>query len=277
MIQFRYITILLLTLLILPITLQGQNAESSHEFLDEKVIVGNDTVNIIIPEKYTFGRYDRGLYNYLFIPKGQWALGLTASYGEFNTDDLQVLSIIEDFNFKGSLYSVNPSVSYFFSNNQSIGLRFKYTNGAADLSGLSVDFDEDLNFTIKDVSYHSHNFAGDLFYRNYIGLSRHKRFGLFNEVSLSFGCGNARFKRYYNDELRDTETISTEARLNFSPGICVFIMDYISFNVSFGVFGLYYIDQRQTTNGIEDGKRRSSGANFKFNMFNINFGLGIHI
>ena len=129
MVQFRYITIVLLMLLMLPIRLHGQNTESSLELYDEKVIVGNDTVSIIIPEKYAFGRYDRGLYNYLFIPKGQWALGLTASYGEFNTDDLQVLSIIEDFNFKGRLYSVNPSVSYFFSNNQSIGLRFKYTNG----------------------------------------------------------------------------------------------------------------------------------------------------
>ncbi|HRN04977.1 MAG TPA: hypothetical protein PLL05_07995, partial [Muribaculaceae bacterium] len=38
--------------------------------LDEKVIVGLDTVSIIIPE-HNFGRYDRGLYNYLFIPKGQ--------------------------------------------------------------------------------------------------------------------------------------------------------------------------------------------------------------
>ncbi len=60
--------------------------------MDELVIVGNDTVPIVIPER-NFGRYDRGLYNYLFIPKGKWSFGLTASYGELNTDDVQVLSI----------------------------------------------------------------------------------------------------------------------------------------------------------------------------------------
>ena len=36
----------------------------------EKVVVGKDTVDIIIPQR-NFGRFDRGLFNYLFIPKGQ--------------------------------------------------------------------------------------------------------------------------------------------------------------------------------------------------------------
>jgi hypothetical protein len=49
------------------------------ELEKEKVIVGEDTVSVILPER-NFGRYDRGLYNYLFIPKGKWAIGLTASY-----------------------------------------------------------------------------------------------------------------------------------------------------------------------------------------------------
>ena len=40
-----------------------------HSDLDERVIVGKDTVSIVIPEP-NFGRYDRGLFNYLFIPKG---------------------------------------------------------------------------------------------------------------------------------------------------------------------------------------------------------------
>jgi hypothetical protein len=35
--------------------------------------------------------------------------------------------------------------------------------------------------------------------------------------------------------------------------------------------------QSQTTNGMEDGSRFTSGANFKFNVFNINFGLAIVI
>ena len=77
-----------------------------------KVIVGGDTVSMIIPEQ-NFGRYDRGLFNYLYIPKGSWAFGLTASYGELNTEDNQLLSILNNVDFKGKIYSIKPSISYF--------------------------------------------------------------------------------------------------------------------------------------------------------------------
>lgn len=252
------------------------HSEKLEKMKEEMVIVGEDTISMIIPDK-NFGRYDRGLYNYLFIPKGNWAIGLQASYGEFHSDDSQLLSYLKDFNFKGKQFSLKPSVSYFITHNQSVGLRFNYTYGNADLGSLSVDFDDDLNFNLHDVRYNSSNFSVGFFYRNYVGLSNIKRFAVFNDVEISVGGGSARFRRYYNDELRDTKTNVSEIALNFSPGLCVFVMDNISFNVSFGVFGLKFKNEKQTTNGVEDGKRFSSGANFKFNLFNINFGLGVHI
>lgn len=247
-----------------------------NPYFDKKVIVDGDTVNFILPEK-NYGRYDRGLYNYLIIPKKQWAIGLTASYGEFSTDDVQVLSILENFNIKIKAYSIKPSISYFFKNNQSIGIKFNYTHSAVDLANMTFDFDEDLNFSLRDVSYHSQSFTASVNYRNYIGLGPEKRFAIFNEVDLGFGIGSSEFKRLYNDEPRNTQTDITKASLNFSPGLCVFIMDYVSFNVSFGVFGLNLTNEKQTTNGVEEGSRFSSGANFKFNLFNINFGLAVHI
>lgn len=244
--------------------------------IDEKVIIGDDTVSIIIPQK-NYGRYDRGLYNFMFIPKGQWGFGLTASYGEFNTDDVQVLSILKDLDLKIKAYSIKPSISYFFDNNQAVGLQFNYSRTITDLSGLTVDFDEDINFSLRDVSYYSESYAASAFYRNYVGLGTAKRFAIFNEVELSFGSGTSRFKRIYNDEPRDTRTNSTTAALNFSPGLCVFIMDNVSFNISFGVFGIQAKHDKQWVDGERAGSRTTSGANFKFNIFNINFGMGVYI
>lgn len=241
-----------------------------------RVIVGNDTVSLIIPEQ-NFGRYDRGLYNFLFITKGSWSFGLTASYGELNTEDIQLLSILDNVDFKGKIYSIKPSISYFIRNNQSVGLRFDYSRGVADLENLALDFDEDLNFSIKDVSYYTQSFSIATTYRNYVGLGMDKRFAVFNEVDLAFTAGSSRFKRLYNDQAKDTRTIITQASLNFSPGVCVFIQDNVAFNVSFGVFGLKLRKERQTTDGIADGSRFTSGANFRFNIFNINFGLLIVI
>lgn len=146
-----------------------------------------------------------------------------------------------------------------------------------DLPNLGVDFSDDMNFSLKDVSYYEQSYSTSVSYRNYVGLGRDRRFGVFNDVDLSFGSGSSRFKRYYDGQLRDTRTNSVSAALNFSPGLCVFIMDYVSFNVSFGVFGIKVHHEKQQTNGVEEGSRFSSGANFKFNIFNINFGMAVFI
>ena len=244
--------------------------------MNEMVIVGNDTVPIVIPER-TLRRYDRGLYNYLFIPKGKWGFGLTASYGELNSDNIQLLSVLKDFDFKGKLYSLKPFLSYFIRNNQSIGLRFNYSRGTADIINLGVDFDDDLNFSLHDVSYYTQSFSTSLFYRNYIGLNKSKRFGIFNEVDVTFGSGSARFKRLYDGVPKDTRNIITQGSINFSPGVCVFIQEYVAFNVSFGVFGLQFKREHQTTDNIDEGTRFTSGANFRFNIFNINLGMMVVI
>ena len=256
-----------------------------HPEMDEKVIVGNDTVPLIIPER-NFGRYDRGLFNYLFIPKGQWAFGLTASYGEFDASDVEVLQFLNDLNFNGRQYAIRPTVSYFFRSNQSVGLKFDYTRQEADVDHFAMNAGDDLSFDIRDVSFYSSKYSIGIFYRNYVGLGRSKRFAVFNEVALSFGSGSSRFKRPYNNVMHDTRTDMTEATLNFSPGICVFVVDHLSFNVSFGVFGLHMRHDKQVTDlhntdgtvtREEEGSRFSSGANFRFNLFNINFGIGVHI
>lgn len=244
--------------------------------LNETVLVGNDTVPVILPQK-NYGRYDRGLFNYLFVPKGQWSFGLMTSYGEFSTDDYQILSMLKNLDLKVKAYSLQPSIFYFFDNNEAVGLKFNYTRMNLDLPSLMVDIDSDINFNLADISYYSSSYSASVVYRNYVGLGRERRFGVFNDVDLTFGTGSSRFKRYYGGELRDTRTNSTVASLNFSPGICVFIMDYVSFNVSFGVFGIKLHKEKQITDGVEEGSRFSSGANFRFNIFNINFGMAVYI
>lgn len=251
-------------------------ASVDPELISSKVVVGNDTVPFILPER-NLGRYDRGLFNFMFIPKGQWMFALTASYGEFSTSDLELMSVLKDFSFSGKMYSIQPSVSYFFRHNQSIGFRFNYTHGGADLSGLSMDFDDDLNFSISDVSYYSHTYTSSVFYRNYVGLGSEKRFGIFNEVDLGFGSGQTVFRRLYNSEPKETRTSTTKFGLNFSPGFTMFLMDNVCFNVSIGVFGLHVTHDRQITDGVDEGSRTSSGANFRLNLFNIKFGIGVSI
>lgn len=252
---------------------------------DDLVVVRGDTVSQVLRSR-NLGRYDRGLFNYLFIPKGGWQVGITASYGQFNASDLRLLDLIGDLDFGLSAFSVKPYLSYAVRNNILVGLRFGYTSAKGNIDNMDVDFDEDLNFGLRDVRYRNESYSSAFFVRQYIGLSRAGRFGVFNEMELAFSSGNSDFRRMYDGAPKSTHTTFMEAKLNFSPGLTVFIMENTSFNVSLGVFGFYLRNEKQRSYMLdpedavkhpdETANRFTSGASFRFNIFNINFGLGIH-
>ena len=240
------------------------------------VIVGNDTISIILPEK-NYGRYDRGIFAYLFVPKGQFSFGLQASYGEISTDDLQMLNLISNLNFSAKSYSVKPHMSYFYKHNKEVGVRFGLSSTDFDLRSLSADIMDDISFDMRDVAYKTKTTSVSVFRRSYIGLDRGRRFALFNEVALRYDRGTGTFSRLYNDEPKETKSTGNAFRLDFSPGMCVFIQEKVAFNVSFGIFGWYWKREHQVTNGVDEGTFSSSGAKFKFNLFNLNMGVSVYL
>lgn len=244
--------------------------------LSERVLMGNDTIPIS-SKQMNLGRFDRGLTSLLYVPKGQWSFGLTASYGQISSDNLEIFGLLSDVDITADAFSVKPYISYFIRNNLAVGLRFSYYKARANIDSFNLDIDGDMNFNLHDIGYRAESFSGSAFLSQYVGLSRYGRFGIYNELELAFLGGNSDFTRPYGGELRSTHTKWTEVQLNFSPGVQVFLMKNVSFHVSFGVFGFYVRDEKQSEQGQHIGSRVSSGANFRFNIFNINFGLGIYI
>lgn len=243
---------------------------------DEKVIHKGDTIPMVL-KSFNLGRHDRGLSNYLYVPKGMWSVGLTVSYGEFGTKDLDIFGLLSDVNIGAHAFSIKPYVSYFIRNNISVGLKFGYYNAKGDVDSFKVDIDDDINFNLHDISYRAESYTAALTFTQYIGLGRKSRFGVFNEIELSFTSGNSDFKRPYNNEPRITRTTNMEAQLNFSPGLQVYMMKGVAFHVSFGVFGFYLKNEKQRENDVNIGNRFTSGANFRFNIFNINFGIAVNL
>ena len=242
----------------------------------EMVIVGNDTISIILPEK-NYGRYHRGLFAYLFVPKGQFSCGLLASYGSIDTEDMQMLNLISDLSFSAKSYSFKPYLSYFYKHNKELGVRFGISSTDFQLNSLSADIMDDIQFDLRDVLYKTNTTSLSVFHRNYIGLDRGRRFALFNEVALRYDRGSGTFSRLYNDEPKETKSHSNAFRLDFSPGLCVFVHEKVAFNVSFGIFGWYWKRETQVTNGTEEGTYSASGAKFKFNLFNLNMGVSVYL
>ena len=77
--------------------------------------------------------------------------------------------------------------------------------------------------------------------------------------------------------MKDTRTKTNSFNINYSPGVSIMMMKNAAFNLSFGIFGFHLQDEKQWENGEESGKRLTSGINFRFNIFNINFGVSIII
>lgn len=254
----------------------NKKTEKADDPATQRVIFRGDTLNMVIRER-NFGRFDRKLFNYLAVPKGIWAASLTASYGEISTDNLEMLSVLSDVNISGHIFSIKPAIHYFIRDNIALGARLSYTEGKAGVETFSVDMDEDLNFSLKDVSYHSESYQAAITLTRYLGLSPRSRFSLTNEVELGFASGNSDFRRPYGGVVKETHTTTMKASLTYSPGVSVLMMKNVSFDLSFGAFGLFLKSERQTTDGIKGGTRTTSGANFKFNIFNINFGIGVRI
>lgn len=244
--------------------------------LNELTIHKGDTIPMVL-KSLKVGRFDRGLSNMLYIPKGQWSVGLTASYGEIGTSDLDVFGVLSDVTISANAFTIKPYVQYFIRNNMAVGLKFGYYNAKGVIDSFNVDIDEDMNFNLNDVMYRNESYSAAFTFNNYIGLSRRGRFGVFNEIELSFKSGNSEFRRPYNGEPRTTYTTTTNIELNFSPGVQVFIMKNVAFHISFGVFGIHLTNEKQRENDEPTGNRLTSGANFRFNLFNINFGIAVNI
>lgn len=242
--------------------------------LEEQTVHKGDTVPMLL-KSVNLGRFDRGLSNFLYIPKGVWSIGLTASYGELGTEDLDIFGLLSDIKIGAHAFSIKPYVQYFIKNNLAVGLKFGYYNAKGSIDSFNVDVMEDMNFNLSDIMYRSESYSAALTLSQFLGLTRRGRFGVFNEVELAFKTGNSNFRRPYGGELRDTYTTTTEVNLNFSPGIQVFIMKNVAFHVSFGVFGFYLKNEKQRENDVPHGDRFSSGASFRFNLFNINFGVAV--
>lgn len=233
----------------------------AHDSLRVRTVYVHDTIYIERPAVeaaqpdsseiiYTkpVGRFDRGIINYRFIPKKKWVGGLTFSYINYDGEDSRMLfSLIKDFDCNFRTISVRPFVGYAFKDNVIVGLKAGYNHTVADLGNISLNIDDDLSFDLKDIRYSEDSYSIALFHRSYVGLDRGKRFGFFNESSLSYNNGSSTFTRGKDEALKRTETTIHEIHLGLNPGVAVFIMENVCAEMSFGVVGFKYrIENRRT-------------------------------
>ena len=223
-------------------------------------------------------RMDREINQNRFIFKREVAVGLTVSYGMISSDDTDFMLVLDNMDFSGSVFSINPSVGYFIKDNLSVGLRFGYSKTKGDVNSLGVNLgsSNDIDISLSDLHLTNNAASAGIFMRSYAGIDAKGHFGLFAELELSYKNGDMVFSYKSNEEVKYTRSNTQQYKFSFNPGCAVFIFPNVCSTLSFGLGGLQYTKIKQTDNeGNVIGQRDAAKMRFRLNLLNIRIGLNI--
>lgn len=227
------------------------------------------------------GRIDREIRSgATFAYKGEYMLGLTASYGTLSSEDTNLMVFLDDINLNGSITSVKPFFGYFYRDNRCVGLRlgYQYLNGELDNLSLDLGEQNDISMNVGDMNLLSNSFSTALFHRSYLALDQKGQFGLFAEIEGSLQYGEGKFINGSGEDEKYTRSENLKLALGFNPGIAVYIFPSVCATVSVGLGGLRYTAINQFDEaGVKTGSRHASKMQFRINVADINFGLVVHL
>lgn len=212
--------------------------------------------------------------------KGEFLIGLTASYGTISSEDSDFMVYLDNMNVEGAMTSVKPFFGYFYRDNRLIGLRLGYQYLDGDLGSLNLDLGEqnDITMNIEGMQLINHSYSVAAFHRSYVALDSHGQFGLFAEIEGSMQFGRGEFINESGDTPKYTESKNMKFKVGFNPGIAVYIFPSVCATVSIGLGGLQYTSVQQYNDaGEKVGSRRASKMQFRLNVADINFGMTFHL
>ncbi len=224
-------------------------------------------------------RKQRGLTDIstVFVPKGQWIFGGTASYSTHTNESYQFL-IVEGIGSEGYNFRVSPMIAYALRNNMAIGGRFIYSRTLLKLDNANLKFGDEETGTdirIKDFYALRSSYQAAVIWRQFIPLGRSKRFALFNEMSLTGGGVQAKFAN--DSPVKGTYERGYTFSLGVSPGIVAFATNNMAIEVNVGVMGITYNRTKQVHNQVTVGHRSTSMMNFKVNIFSVGLGMAFYL
>lgn len=229
----------------------------------------------------TTRRVDRNIDLNKFVYKGEWMLGIAASYGTLDVSDSDLMLLFDDINLGLRRTAVLPYVAYAYRDNRAVGMRFGYEFLKADLGNAAIDLGslaEDISFEISDIGIRSESFNYSLFHRNYIGLDRRGIVGAILEAELLVKSGNTSFYMGEGESRNYSMSKNFAAKLNLNPGLAVYVFPEVCVTVTVGIGSLYYNNIRQyNAVGIETGRRDHSALKFKLNIADIQIGVVAHL
>lgn len=247
-----------------------------------------ETVNIVVNDDKTayerslnkrhIERVNRDDLKAVFIPKGQWMVGGTINFQQWDTENMDLL-VLKNMQYNAYAFSGSPYFGYFFKNNTAVGARYSYSRNNFELDKFDLNLGEDFNISLADLAYIGHRHQASAFIRNYMPIGKSKIFGFFTEVDATYARNVSKNSTGLVEEktFDGTYLKSNSVQIGFMPGLTAFVHDFAAVECSIGVMGLDYKWGEATANRVETSQIKSGGANFKFNLFSVNIGMTFYL
>lgn len=223
-------------------------------------------------------RVDRDALKATFIPKGQWMVGGTINFQQWDTESMDML-VLKNMQYNAYTFSGSPYFGYFVKNNLAIGGRYSYSRNNFQLDKFDLNLGEDFNISLADLAYIGHRHQASAFLRNYMPIGKSKIFAFFTEIDATYAQNISKNSTgRVEDKTFDGTYLKTNAvQLGFMPGMSAFITDFAAMECSIGVMGLDYKWGNATANQVETSKIQSGGASFQLNLFSVNIGMTFYL
>lgn len=221
-------------------------------------------------------KFERGIELHTFVPKGEWMVGNSISYSEYNAKNYKFL-VVDGFDADGYSFKISPVVAYAVKDNLALGGRFSYVRSFNKIDRLSVSLDDETSFSLEDIYSLTHSYSGCAIMRNYISLGSSQRFALFNEIQLKLGGSQTKLVNGKGNDLVGTYETSMDIGIGLAPGMVAFVNNYTAVELSVGVLGFNYSKTRQKTNQVYIGEHASGSASFRINLFSISLGIAFYL
>lgn len=205
----------------------------------------------------------------VLLYKGECVAGGSVLYASFNSGNSEILLIANNIDASGSFFRIAPSFQYAYMDNASVGFRFAYNGANGKISRLDMNLGDDLNFDVRNTALKLNGWSAGIFHRNYIGLDKKGTVGLFCEFQLGYS--------YNRTETAAADySISNRVKLSFAPGLYLYVLPFVSLELSVGLADVSYNRIRDFKNNEQSGTFNKFDGGVKFNLLNCNFGIAYH-
>lgn len=282
MIRIRFSILLIVALLVSPVFrvhAQERNAASND-------VVDNGLLTIPVSDNYPdsivsspverLEEFSRDIESVVFVPKGQWITGVSVSYATSTQNKYQFL-IFEDLTGDTYSFKISPMVLYAVAPDLALGGRFSYARSLTKLEKADIVLDSETDYSLDHLYRLSHNYYGTIMMRNYFSIGKSKRFGFFNELQLQLGGGQSKLTTGVGSTLTGTYERNFSLDVGLAPGLCLFLNNYSALEVNIGVLGFSYTATKAIKDQIFVSHRNSKSANFRINLFSIQFGVAFYL